>query len=132
MAVNRVLYISIVTDNTDLYYDKPGKICFHPDDVAFRSQFQTETALQHCHSVCTVKKLVCFVDGVLRQMNGTHAHDMQWNALCCASNLRNTAGYQPLNSSASILAHRSRSHNALELSDVMIGKTQRHISVLHY
>ena len=36
----------------------------------------------------------------MRRMNnnGMQAHDMQWNALCCAFDLRNTAGYQPSNS----------------------------------
>ena len=45
---------------------------------------------------------MCFVDGVLQQKNTKFAHDMQWNALCCAFDLRNNTGCQPSNSFASV------------------------------
>jgi len=38
-----------------------------------------------------VTELLAFVDEILQQRNNLK-HDMQWNALCRAYNLRNTAG----------------------------------------
>ena len=41
-----------------------------------------------------VDELLSFVDGILQRMNGKFRHDMQWNALCRAFDLRNCAGDQ--------------------------------------
>ena len=47
-----------------------------------------------CFLLFAADKLVSFVDGILQGRNGLFRHDLQWNALCRAYDLRHSAGEQ--------------------------------------